>query len=165
VHVDIDPEKPTDAPGPLISSSLPKARDRPGSGATSRRRPVTDHFSLRFHLATLEGYDYDTECAATKRTGYWTSTLPERVSFAKPLSSCERPATKSKHSSTPLTRPDGFTAGANSRASKWISTFLSTVASEVFNLKPTRHGSGREAGVSGKLCYVNVDNRVACTRQ
>ena len=62
---------------------------------------------------------------------------PERASFAKPLSSCERPATKSKHSSTPLTRPDGFTAGANISASKWISTFPSTAASADRQSGPT----------------------------
>jgi len=92
-------------------------------------RLVICHASLRSHSVTLKGYDCDTECAATNGTGCWTSTPPGRASFAEPLSNCERPATRSKHLSTLLTRRDGSTADANSHASKWTSTFPSMAAS------------------------------------
>src|SRR5690349_1802294 len=107
---------------------MPKpVRGLPGCRTPQGQRPAL--FGLfRFDYTSLAGYDYDTGCAAAKRNGYRRNTQPQRASFAKPLSNCESAATKSKHSSAPLTRPDGFIAGVNDRASKWISTSPSTAA-------------------------------------
>src|SRR6266545_6796967 len=112
----------------FISSSLPNAHNRPGLRRHQPTGPSRTTFRSHLNLSLWQGTIMFTECAATKRTGYWEYAARARE-FCESVEQLRKTSNEVEAFIQPLTRPDGFTAGAHSRASKWISTFPSTAAS------------------------------------